>query len=535
MSILHNSIFIPIILDIISEINENVQRFSQTSYTAYVSERTPIGTEILQATAIDTDVDAKLKYAIIEPIEAASKTGIQLTSIASFDYRSAFRIENSTGKLFVNTTLNHDLAAEIMLTVKVIDENAVFNKEKQLAVTEVTIFVQSFVDINPIFLNKGWISSNPVIKVNLKEELPIGSTVFKLIAEDPINGQKIDHFEIVDADPFRLFTLDQNTGAVSLEKRLDYEALNETIILFTVQAISKDEKRISISNVKITVENVNDNSPEFNQRFYRTAIVENTKYPTTVLTVHATDLDAERTQQDRDIGYSRIKYSLSGSNAVNFIINEETGLIQIAPNQIVDREKTPEMRFNVVAEDSIGKPMETRRNTAEVIVTVLDENDNAVNMENLYKIQFIDYKKTYFLQPSFSQKSYSAVIPESADVNTFVFNISAIDPDDGPGGEIFYDFLNEGDANGLLKLNTRTGEIRTKNTLTGKGRSEPYDLIIRAQDNGGRIEKQRSLFSDVPFVLFIGDVISNYAPFFITPKLGQIANITEVIPYCFQI
>lgn len=119
-------------------------------------------------------------------------------------------------------------------------------------------------------------------------------------------------------------------------------------------------------------------------------------------------------------------------------------------------------------------------------------------------------------------------MPENAAINAFVFNISANDPDDGPGGEIFYDFLIEGDAVGLLKINAKTGEVRTKASLTGKGRSEAYDMIIRAQDNGGRIEKQKSLFSDVPFVLFIGDVISNYAPFFIAPKLGQIANITEV-------
>lgn len=108
-----------------------------------------------------------------------------------------------------------------------------------------------------------------------------------------------------------------------------------------------------------------------------------------------------------------------------------------------------------------------------------------------------------------------------------MFNISAVDADDGPGGEVFYDFLIEGDAIGLLKINAKTGEIHTKAPLTGKGRSEPYDMIIRAQDNGGRVEKQKSLFSDVPFVLFIGDVISNYAPFFVAPRLGQIANITE--------
>lgn len=109
-----------------------------------------------------------------------------------------------------------------------------------------------------------------------------------------------------------------------------------------------------------------------------------------------------------------------------------------------------------------------------------------------------------------------------------MFNITAFDPDEGPGGEVFYDFLIESDAIGLLKINPKTGEIRTKASLTGRGRSEPYHMIIRAQDNGGRVEKQKSLFNDVPFVLFIGDVISNYAPFFIAPRLGQVANVTEV-------
>lgn len=123
---------------------------------------------MLQTIAIDTDVDAQLIYSIIEPIEAASKTGIQLTSIASYDYRSAFRIESSTGQIFVNQTLNHDLAAEITLNVKVVDANAEYNRQTQTAKTEVNIFIQSFIDTNPVFKNKGWISSNPIIKVSTR-------------------------------------------------------------------------------------------------------------------------------------------------------------------------------------------------------------------------------------------------------------------------------------------------------------------------------------------------------------------------------
>lgn len=480
----------------------------QQTYTAYLSERSPVETEVVRTTAIDTDVNAKLIYSITEPIKAASKTGIQLTSIASYDYRSAFRIDNSTGVIYVNKTLNHDLAAEIILTVKVVDENAVFNKEIQFAITEVTIFVQSFVDTNPIFKNKGWTSSDPVVKAIVKEEMPIGSTLFELQAEDPVMEQKIVHFEIVEPDPFGFFSINEQSGAIILRKRLDYEALNSTDIMFTVKAISDDGKRVSVSKVKVSVENVNDNAPEFEEKIFRAVIVENSQYPEKVLTVRARDLDAELTPLDREIGYNRISYSLSGSNANSFIIDNKTGVIQIAHDQIIDREKVSELKIFVTAEDSVGKPSETRRTTVEVIITVLDENDNP---------------------PSFSQRSYSAVIPENANVNTFVFNISAFDPDEGAGGEISYDFLNDGDASGLLRINTKTGEIRTKAVLTGKGRSEPYELIIRAQDNGGRVEKQKSLFTDVPFILFIGDVSANDGiPFFVAPKLGQTANITEV-------
>lgn len=487
----------------------------QQSYTAYISERTPIDAEVLKTSAVDTDVDAKLVYSITEPINAASKTGIQLTSIASYDYRTAFRIDRSTGTIYVNNTLNHNLAAEMMLTVEVIDENAVYNKAQQFAHAEVTIFVQSFVDTNPIFLNKDWVSSDPIVRATVKEEMPIGSTLFKLHANDPVTEQTIEHFETIQPDAFEYFDIDEQSGAVTLRKRLDYEALNDTDIEFTVKAISDDGLRESVTKVRLTVENVNDNAPEFDQKVYRAVIVENSKYPDKLLTVRANDLDAELTPHDRTIGYSKVIYSLSGSNAVNFIIDNETGIIQVTPDHIVDREKIAELKFTVNAEDAAGKPTETRRSSADVIVTVLDVNDNA---------------------PTFSQKSYTAVIPENVEKSAFVVHISATDPDEGAGGEINYDFLNEGDAGGLLRINTKTGEIRTRTALTGKGRSEPYELIIRAQDNnGGRIdEKQKSLFSDVPFILFIGDVSANDGiPFFIAPKLGQIANITEV-SRCFD-
>lgn len=491
----------------IQDVNDKPPKFNQPSYTAYVSERTEIGAEVIRVSAKDTDVDSKIKYTIIDPIKAASKAGVQITTVTSFDFKSVFKIDSESGKISVNNTLDHNSAAVIILTVEARDLNAHYFKEKQFATTEVTLYIQSFKDTNPVFKHKDWVSTNPYIQVNVKEELPIDKPIFTLIAEDPITHQKISSFELVNPDSYNLVSLNDRTGEVILKKRLDYENLNTTFIVFAVKAITSDGLRETVTNINMTVENVNDNDPIFDKKSYHGAVLESMKYPEMIVTVHATDNDIIKNDLDRKYGFNQISYSLAGQNNAQFTINNETGEIRIAPNQTLDREKYPIVRLIVIAEDSPGKPSESRKSSADVIIEILDINDNP---------------------PIFPSKSYSAVIPENAPTDTFVAVLNATDPDDGPGGEVRYDFLNEGEANGFLKINHISGEIRSKIPLTGKGRSDPYEIMIRAQDNGGQVPKQRSLYSDVTLSLYIGDVSSNDGiPFFIAPKIGQTANISE--------
>lgn len=76
---------------------------------------------------------------------------------------------------------------------------------------------------------------------------------------------------------------------------------------------------------------------------------------------------------------------------------------------------------------------------------------------------------------------------------------------------------------GLFKINHTTGEIYSARALTGKGRTEPYNMRVRAQDNG-----EPALFSDVDLILYIGDVVSNDGvPLFIRPTLEEVAYISE--------
>lgn len=104
---------------------------------------------------------------------------------------------------------------------------------------------------------------------------------------------------------------------------------------------------------------------------------------------------------------------------------------QIAANTTLDRERQSVLRFYVVASDMPQGGAEQRSSRVLVTVDVIDVNDN---------------------EPSFAQESYTAVIPENAPVGISVVNITATDPDEGEGGTIHYEIVDEGEANGTSRI-----------------------------------------------------------------------------------
>ena len=64
----------------------------------------------------------------------------------------------------------------------------------------------------------------------------------------------------------------------------------------------------------------------------------------------------------------------------------------------------------------------------KVIVEVKDVNDNA---------------------PTFTQQSYTAVVPENAPVDWSVSQVQAGDPDEGAGGKVEYSLVGEGRLEGI--------------------------------------------------------------------------------------
>ena len=487
----------------IEDVNDKPPKFEKEAYTMYVLESISAGEPVVKVEAEDMDGDARLEYKIIEPITARDKTGNILKNRAAYDFSSAFAINPSSGQIIVNEPLSYSSAALIILTVQVKDLNAEFLEETnndQVDTTEVTIYIQAYKADSPQF-SAPWTPSDPVLEFDVKEELPIGTVLFKLAARDPLTGQTVSQYEkLSDSDPQNLIDISPVTGEVINNQILDFESMREVVFRVRAKAgVQTQTERTSDATITIKLQDVNDNFPEFEQSEYSASILESSLPASLVLTVKATDKDQGKNGD--------IIYSLKGEGSEAFMIHPQEGHIQVKAtkggNSKLDRERNSEFRLQVVASDTPDGGPEQKSTTVVVYITLEDVNDTP---------------------PIFSQSQYSAVVPENSAQGTLVLQVMATDPDLGQSGEVTFEFPESLSAiQDLYKIDKDTGAITTAAKLTGKGRIAPYVVTVRAMDKG-----VPQLFTDTEVYITVGDVSSNDGvPKFIKPEINQVAYVPE--------
>lgn len=154
--------------------------------------------------------------------------------------------------------------------------------------------------------------------------------------------------------------------------------------------------------VNITILDVNDNQPVFNQSRYFATVPENATVGTSVLQVYAHDADDDRN--------GLVTYSINRRQSDKdqiFRIDPQSGLIAV--NKPLDFETKELHELVVVARDNGEQPLET---TAFVSIRVTDVNDNQPTINVI------------FLSDDATPK-----ISESAQPGEFVARISVNDPD----------------------------------------------------------------------------------------------------------
>ncbi|KAF5281942.1 hypothetical protein FQA39_LY00466 [Lamprigera yunnana] len=204
---------------------------------------------------------------------------------------------------------------------------------------------------------------------------------------------------------FRLSSHRERDGVLYLDLQINGYLDRETTASYSLVIEALDGGSPPLRGemtVNITIQDVNDNQPIFNQSRYFAVIPENATVGTNILQVFATDNDAAENGQ---IEYSINRRQSDRDNM--FRIDSATG--QIFVNKPLDFEAKEMHELVVVAKDHGMQPLET---TAFVSIKVTDVNDNQPTINVI------------FLSDDATPK-----ISESAQPGEFVARISVNDPD----------------------------------------------------------------------------------------------------------
>lgn len=259
---------------------------------------------------------------------------------------------------------------------------------------------------------------------------------------------------------FRLSSHRERDGVLYLDLQINGFLDRETTPFYSLVIEALDGGNPPLRGqmtVNITIQDVNDNQPIFNQSRYFASVPENATIGTSVLQVYATDTDAG----DNGLITFSINRRQSDKEQM-FRIDEKTGLIAV--NKPLDFETKELHELVVVARDHGEQPLET---TAFVSIRVTDVNDNQPTINVI------------FLSDDATPK-----ISESAQPGEFVARISVNDPDSKTEYSNVNVSLSGGD--GRFGLTTRDNIIYLVIvSLTLDREIQPnYTLSVVATDQG---------------------------------------------------
>ena len=193
-------------------------------------------------------------------------------------------------------------------------------------------------------------------------------------------------------------------------RTFDYEVPQDRIHILRVCITDNGAPSITVCrNLRITVEDVNDNAPVFRpSNEYVIDVYENTPIQTVLLRVVTTDLD---TPEFSVVEYSVILDTVNPTedDARSFVVNPTTG--EVKSLLVFDRETKDFYQFPILARNGA---LTTRAN---VTLNILDRNDHI---------------------PVVFQPSLFAMLRENATKDTMVGRIVVVDNDIGPNMNISF-------------------------------------------------------------------------------------------------
>ncbi|KAJ8416521.1 hypothetical protein AAFF_G00358090 [Aldrovandia affinis] len=405
----------------VADVNDSPPRFTAEIYKGTVSEDDPPPSgvvAILSTTDADSeDINKQVSYYITggDPLGQFAIEHIQKDWKVSV--RKPLDREERDNYLLNITATDGTFVAKAVVEVKVLDAN----------------------DNSPVCEKVLYAETVP-------EDAPAGKLILQVSATDAdIRSNAEISYKLIGAGSDQ-FSIDPDTGELRTVLTLDRE--ERDVYNLKVRALDGGSRYCEAA-VEITVEDVNDNVPQFVADTVPLTVFENTEIRTVVARLQANDADLGSN--------SNVLYSFVDSADGQFSIDKRSGIVSL--EKPLDREVQAVYMLQVRATDQ-GVPRRLS-SICTVVVSVLDINDNP---------------------PVFERREYVATVPEDVRVGTQVLRVFAASKDAESNAEISYVVVS-GNELGMFSIDSRMGDIFVIEGLDYETTREYY-LTIEATDGG---------------------------------------------------
>ncbi|XP_036365177.1 protocadherin beta-15-like [Octopus sinensis] len=361
-----------------------------------------------------------------------------------------------TGKLYTVETLDAESVCSYEKECFEIVKVAVHKSKTFMKILKIKVIIEDINDHQPEFPQKEiTLYFGEGDRDGMKKHIP------NAIDKDMSPKNSLITYELKKDNGHFSLSVSKETDEISalgiiLEEKLDREKKDS----YNIEVIAKDggtPPKQSVLNVKISVEDENDNKPQFSERIYNVSIEHKHKKNIPVVTLSASDLDIGRN--------GKISYYFARKTAEkmkrHFNLDENTGKLHLATSSKIDKDES--FKLYIEARDDGASPLSS---IATVLVNVINEHNNPPNID----VNFIS-----------TQNHNTATILEDIKVGSFIAYVMVTDNDVGHNGEVNCHIKD--DTFKLQSMGSKEYKIVLKKAVD-RETQEHYHFTVSCEDKG---------------------------------------------------